>query len=316
MVVMLAPAIALALYYLQAAQSGAQSASLQVRGNELAHYVESVELDLPRFMAISSRNALIALVKYEEDYNATVPDAPCVLSALSQYGNATNASCPGLALSANITLPTANSYLEYWKNRTITSGAKYGFSTGISLQNQSYNQSGPFGISNSVVLLLNASDKTGLMNFSIAKNISITAEISGLDDPEYLSNTQGLVRRNINFSQNISGAQNLSEFVNGKYYTASDYGASFLERLEGALWLSGKYGTGTGIETFAYVPQLEANGLPAKNQSGLDYEYFNASIAPGGCNAQELSCGEYWWLKLNATQAQKYGVTLNCTKCA
>ncbi|MFA6048425.1 MAG: hypothetical protein WC792_00565 [Candidatus Micrarchaeia archaeon] len=315
-VLMLAPIMALAMFHLSALREDASGATLKIRGGQLSAFAESAELDISRFMAISSRNALIALVKYEEDNNATVANASCILEALAYYGNATNSSCSGTTLVANISLPTPNSYLLYWVNRTLQWGARFGFNASIEIQNHSFNQSGGFNASYSLVLLANATEKTGLMNVSRRKAIAITVPITGLDDPIYLSSTQGLIRRSINDTANYSGAQNLAAFIAGKYYAPSASGPSFFDRLEGSLVLSGKYGNDTGIETFANVPQLEANGIPAKNQSALDYHYFNASLAAGlGCNVQELSCADYWWFKIDGATAAKYGVTQNCTKC-
>ncbi len=315
-VLLLAPIVSLAVFYLQSSHSNAQQVAVKIRGNELSQFLESAQLDLSRFMGISSRNALIALVKYEEDYNASVSDAACVLHSLSYYGNATNDSCAGVALSANISNPTNDSYLRHWLNRTIAFGNKFGFNTSISLQNQSLNQSGGFNLNYSMVMLVNSTEKSGLMNVSRSIPVSINISLLGLDDPLFLAKTSGIIRRRINTTSALQGAENLSALVNSKYYAQSDFGPSFLDRLEGSLFLSGKYGNDAGIETFVYGPELEAAGFAVKNQSSADYDYFNESLAFGaGCNVDELSCGEFWWFKLNSTLAAKYGVALNCTKC-
>ncbi|MFQ5405550.1 MAG: hypothetical protein ACE5DI_00120 [Candidatus Micrarchaeia archaeon] len=313
---LLAPLVAYSLFYLETTQTNVKEVSVKIRADELSHYTESAELDLERFMRISSKNALIALVKYEEDHNASVSNASCILSSLSYYGNVSNQSCTGTTLSANISLPTNNTFLLYWINRTVTAGAKFGFNTNISLQNASFNMSNSFNVSYTLVMQINSTEKSNLMNFSKTVSKTINSSIINLDDPLFLSKTQGLIRRSITTSNATQGGTNLSAFVRGKYYRSSENSSSFLDRLEGRTRLSGKYGNTTGIETFVYGPELESYDLQVKNQSSIDFQYFNESLPIGqGCTINEMSCDEFWWFKMDSSTANKYGVTPNCTKC-
>jgi hypothetical protein len=67
--------------------------------------------------------------------------------------------------------------------------------------------------------------------------------------------------------------QNLTLDIKYGYYTPSNEGASFLDRLEGNLTLSNKYKY--GLETFVNLEEIKAANLPVNYQlSCVDYEYW------------------------------------------
>ena len=81
-------------------------------------------------------------------------------------------------------------------------------------------------------------------------------------------------------------------------------GPSLLDRMEGRLAAT----TATnGLETLVSLPDLQANGLPVKpDQNSADYLYFDTVVQSG----TPVNQSSYAWLRLNAEQASRYGVTL------
>ncbi|NIO44690.1 MAG: hypothetical protein GTN36_04015 [Candidatus Aenigmarchaeota archaeon] len=99
--------------------------------------------------------------------------------------------------------------------------------------------------------------------------------------------------------------QNLTLAMRNGYYKPSIDGASFLDRLEGRLKLSGKYNY--GLESFVYLPAIsDADIVVYYNLSCVDYMYWNMT---GGSSIRN---GDYDpvfdWFKIDSNHETIYGV--------
>ncbi len=98
---------------------------------------------------------------------------------------------------------------------------------------------------------------------------------------------------------------NLTQDIKNGYYHSSNYGASFLDRLEGNFSLSAKYKY--GLETFVNLEDLAAADITTKpSTSCLDYEYWNDTYG------YSIRNGNYDpvfnWFKISQNSAIIYGI--------
>lgn len=95
--------------------------------------------------------------------------------------------------------------------------------------------------------------------------------IEGFEDPLYLVETNGQVTNKIRKTiYNFTGAEDLGDHVEGKYYASSEFAPSFIDRLEGETSASEN-----GIESFVYLPDLSAQDLNLRDKSVVDHIYFS-----------------------------------------
>jgi len=133
-----------------------------------------------------------------------------------------------------------------------------------------------------VVVYFNATlelkDKSGLARWYKKENIKSYISVEGFEDPVYIVETRGKVSRKINktpYEGNYvsdSDTTNFSLHLQSKYYTFNPLAPSFIYRLEGK-----KEASEYGIESFVYIPELSAQGLPVYEKSCIDYIYFSSS---------------------------------------
>ncbi len=106
-------------------------------------------------------------------------------------------------------------------------------------------------------------------------------------------------------SQKVWDLQNLTLFVKNKYYESSTNGPSFLDRLEGRLSLSSKYGY--GLESFVNLDELSSAGLGVNYQySCVDYLYWSSTSGSSIRNGNYDNI--FSWLKIDSNHANIYGV--------
>lgn len=102
--------------------------------------------------------------------------------------------------------------------------------------------------------------------------------------------------------------QNLTLHVQNGYYRISNEGASFLDRLEGRLTISGKYGN-YGLETFIELPKVaEALGFDYTTNtfSCIDYKYWSNTSGSSIRNGNYDTV--FNWLKIDSNHEYIYGV--------
>ncbi|MFH1442571.1 MAG: hypothetical protein ABIG96_00905, partial [Candidatus Micrarchaeota archaeon] len=192
-------------------------------------------------------------------------------------------------------------------------GGRYGFNTNITALYLNVTPYDSFNLIFYMLLFINSTDPEGTISIARTYNESYLLSIEGLDDLLYPLSTNGFVKRTISKAYfPVDNSSNVDIAVATEVYLSSVEGGSFMDRMEGEPLLQEKYSSmspnAIGLEGFVNLQRLSQIGLTIKdNQSDLDFLYFsNMSVL--GCNVQNST---YSWLKLDAGNATKYGVTVD-----
>ncbi len=297
----LVPIIFYTIYYLDIAGSQMEYSKTKMTGDKLSAFVDSIDGDLPRSLEIIGRQSIAASIIYIDSNGVPLDDAgKRITEAMMNstiYGAPTNLS---------------RSTLAHWADATISKGARYGFSTNISIRSINVTAYDSFHVLVSAEIAVNSTDSSGAMRLDKTYHESIPVSIEGFDDPVHILGTNGMLTRTIKQANiTVSGADAVDEAVSQKLYITSSDGPSFLDRLEGSLTTSDKYRSQTantiGIETFVYIPEISSSGIPVKStQSMVDHYYFDSAAHAGSA----VNSSAHGWLRLDPAHAGFYGVAL------
>jgi len=297
----LVPLILYATTYLDITSAQLEYKKTKITGEKLSAYVESINSDLPRALEIIGKQSVAAAIA-QIDYSGTPLD-DANNRIIEVMMNGTIYSRP-----TNLT----NSTLPSWVNAAIFKGVRYGFETNITIKNLSVNAYDSFHVLLRATIIVNSTESSRTMRLDKTYNEDLVLSIEGFEDTIYTLNTNGLLTRTIKKANiTVSGATAVDTAVAQKLYMSSNDGPSFLDRLEGRLSTSSKYSSQTpniiGLETLIYLPEISYVGVPIKtSQSVIDHYYFGSSAHAGSL----VEDSSYDWLRLDASHAAFYGVTL------
>lgn len=260
------PILALIIFYSQTTIP--QNIGTNIRADELKYFSESLEEDLMRFLQINGKRALIAAVDMVITNGKGLDDAPARLIEMLENGT----------LNGTQPFPDQKN-LTTWEKNISDIALNSGFYVEFKNATINVTQNDSFSVLFNATIYLNISDAT--IKIGILKNMSVAAAVSieGMEDPLYSIKTNGTIFKTVKASQTnknttpIAGVWNLSNLTSDikyGYYHTSTNGASFLDRLEGNVTLSGKYQP-YGLESFVYLPYLIIASL---SSSVLDYQYW------------------------------------------
>ncbi len=298
-VIFIVPVIFFAFVYLDAARTASEGTVTKVIGDKIASFSRSIESDLPRAMDIVAKRSIKANIDYIEKNGMPLDSAEGRISE-----SMVNGTVFGATGSNNFTITS-------WAAQLNAKGSDYGFTVNVTVLDINITPLDSYHIAIGTIISVNVTEPASGTILYRVYGTNIPVSIEGQIDPLYMLNTNGLLKRTIQ-APNITvyGTSNLDTAVAQAYYMQSDQGPSFLDRLEGRLDISSAYSNAAniiGLESFVYVPELQANGLTVKpEQNSVDYLYFSSSNQPG----QQVSGSAYNWLRLNSVQAATYGVTL------
>ncbi|MCX6815973.1 MAG: hypothetical protein NT120_03930 [Candidatus Aenigmarchaeota archaeon] len=291
----LAPLILLMITYLNYAETTTSSFTTKALGDKMVSFSTSIDSDLPRASYIISKRAVDSAVVHVDTTGVPLDDAEVRLKELM-----TNGTLYGNLSTLDFTF---NSWIIQLKQK----GQSFGFNTSARLASLSIVPSDNYNLLVSVQLIVNVTDKTGTMRLDRLYGGSSVIPIGDFIDPLYTLKTNGIIKRTITIPNiTVFGQQNLDYAVAKKFYMRSTSGPSFLDRLEGRLTIGPKYQgiTNIGLETIVNLPELQANGLPVKqDQSAVDYLYFDTAMQSG-----TPVNSSYSWLRLDAEHKVKFGV--------
>jgi hypothetical protein len=268
-------------------------AAVKVAGGKIASFSKSIDSDMPRALDIMAKRSVTQSVIWVEASGLPLNDSSSALSELI-----TNGTIYGVMTDANFTVNS-------WTYQLSEKGKEYGFQTDIRLIGTRFHSLDSGHLGAELAISVNISSPSVGMSLFRVFNKTVPVSIEGFDDPLYTLNTNGILKRPVYFYE-PDGTTQFDNAVDARYYMASSLGPSFLDRLEGRLANSGKYGGG-GMETIVFLPDLQANGITVKaGQSDIDYLYFDSS-AHSGSNVQGSS---HAWLKIDPVHAAIYNLTL------
>ncbi|MFH1200226.1 MAG: hypothetical protein V1708_04105, partial [Candidatus Micrarchaeota archaeon] len=133
------------------------------------------------------------------------------------------------------------------------------------------------------------------------------------EDPLYPLNTNGFVKRVIaRANGTVYGAEAVDNATLRKWYVNSSEGPSFLDRMEGRLFVSGYYANMSanqtiGLDSFVNLTEISGAGIAVdSNKTIVDHLYFNGS----DYDAWPVNGSAISWMKLDEAHAAIYGVQL------
>ncbi len=286
------PLVFFAAVYMESVRTSSEGFASKAVSDKMASFAKSINNDLPRATKIIARRSIEANIQHVELYGTPLDDAEKRITEAMMngtvYGNTT--------VLDDFTLVS-------WSDIIAAKGAEYGFSTSINITSVNITSLDSYDVAVGVIITVNITDSTASTNLYRIYDTTFPVSIAGIIDPLYLLKTNGLIKRTINPpTETVYGVASLDNAVTSAYYMQSLSGANFLDRMEGRLTSSSG-----GLESFVYLPDLQANGLEIKpDQNSADYLYFDDATNPG----QQVNNSAYTWLRLNAEQAVVYGVTI------
>jgi len=174
----------------------------------------------------------------------------------------------------------------------------------ITLENSNLTvtQNDPWNVNVTLISKFIMSDREELARWEKNQIITSLIPITFFEDPIFTINSYAQISRKINqtiYEGNYT-ISNLNTHLNNGYYAANPNAPSFLKRLEGNLTSDIN-----GIESFVYIPDFTAQGIPTYDKSVVDYIYFSSQNPP----AHTVS-GMPSWFKIDSTDnhTEKYGV--------
>ncbi|MFH1200424.1 MAG: hypothetical protein V1708_05125 [Candidatus Micrarchaeota archaeon] len=296
--------------YLQSEQTRDEETVLKIRGDEISNYADSISLDVPRILDMTSKRALIAALNYIDvngtPLNQSPLDAKLQVESLMLNGTIYNSTSPFLASSSN------SSTLNDWAARMAGLGSDYGLSTNITVTSVEVKPHDSFSLNVSLSLAVNITD--GISSMAVRRTYAVYEILSleGFEDPLYPLNTNGFVKRTIaRANGTIYGAEAVDNATLSKWYANSSEGPSFLDRMEGRLHVTPEYSAMSanqiGLDGFADLSEISAAGITVdSNKTAVDHLYFNNS----DYDAWPVNGSAISWMKLDVEHAIIYGVQL------
>lgn len=296
------PLLLYAIFNLEYKSIDKERTTQRILNDRLSSYINSVFFDLPRAAESSVKKALVAAVFFVESTNNPLDNAELRLKELilnkSLYGTPSS---------------LMNESIYDWIQKVQERGRVYGFFTNISIASLDLFFYDSFTIVFSINLSVNISN--GLdTNVSRLLNYLLNVSIEGFEDPLYPLNTNGFVVRFIKKANStVYGVTGVDSAISNGWYLSTNEGPSFLDRLEGKLYLSQRYLNknitsinSIGLESFVDLTELSSKNIPIKeNQSIVDHYYFNNTLIKGYLVNHSI----FSWNRLDDYHASVYGVS-------
>lgn len=286
--------------------------SVKTRILALSNFLSDIDSDVPRATYISGFRSFIALEEYMTEKGEFLPNAtPYFIEA---FFNGTIDSVPYDVLT--------NSTFSEYLQRVNVEAVKRGIELNISPSGLTMRQRTPWSVAITFKLTINVSDTRGLADWNYDENFTTEIPIYDLRDPVYSVFTEGKLPNVIrvspyNNSQFVSGNDTtvLDNEVEEMYYREDPHAPSFLQRMQGNLTGSSKY----GIASLVNLDDLNAQGLTIHtDHSIIDYIYFSNSTTTNYCPTFGTPLPS--WFKIDATHyndaEHDYEIPeLNATTC-
>jgi len=288
--------------YLEAEQTRDEQTVLKIRGDEISNYAESISLDVPRILDMTSKRALVAALNYIDVNGTPLDDAQYRVEELmlnrTIYGS-------------NSSFMTSSS-LHDWEDRIEAIGTRFGLIANVSVLALEVAPYDSFRLNVSLSIGVNITDAVSSIAVRRAYHEYELLSLEGFEDPLYPLNTNGFIKRTIARAGGpVSGAEAVDNATDLKWYMASSEGPSFLDRMEGRLHVSPRYAAMTanpiGLDSFAGLQEFSGAGIAIDlNKSVVDHMYFNATHY----DAWPVDGSNITWMKLDEQHATIYGVAL------
>ncbi|MBR9692585.1 hypothetical protein GOV07_01495 [Candidatus Woesearchaeota archaeon] len=283
----------------------------------------STRLPTTRDRAESERMRIVTMADFIKDFYSDVHRAThiagfrsfiAVEQHISQTGQFVTNSSPvfieafmnGSVDGTFFEIMENSTFGEYLERVNVEAGA-IGILLNVSVDEVWLDQSTPWSVDISFNMTMNVTDVRGVARWDVVKEFTTEVSILDIRDPAYTVYTFGKVPNTIrkspyNNSEMVDGDNDSSvlndELVN-MYYREDPYAPNFLQRLEGNLTGSSKY----GIASLVDLDELDAQGIYIRTYlSVIDFNYFTNASTTNYCPdfGKPLPEDENNWFKIDA----------------
>lgn len=232
-------------------------------------FLKDFHVDVQRATHIAGFRSLIAIEQHIAQEGSYLADATPIFIEAFMNGTIGNASFEILENS------TFSDYLD----RVNAEARSIGVILNVTTRNITLSQSTPWSVDVTFLMDVNVSDSRELARWDYARSFTTSVSIIEIRDPVYSVSTFARVpntfRRspynNTDFVVGGNDTTRLDDEVRMMYYREDPHAPSFLQRLEGNLSGSSKYGVASLVD----LDELNRQGIFVRTYlSPVDYLYF------------------------------------------
>jgi len=255
-------------------------------------FIDDVEKDIERGLYISGFRSLMSMEQYITDNGIFLYNVNSCFKEAFLNGTINN---------SQMSLMNESTFIN-WTQRIKEQAIKLDIIVEFDVHDVTIYQKNPWAANIGINVTLNVEDVKKTASWKRPLYITTNISIQEFEDPLYVINSYGRVTNTI-IKTNITDfigpnneTTNLKIHVNNSYYIESNTAPSFLMRLEGNLSNS-VY----GIESLVNLEEFQAQEVPIKSRSVVDYIYFGDQTTEN-YNIQDMPS----WFKLDEEHLETY----------
>lgn len=300
--VLVAPVLALMLFYADLSTSARSATVSEVVSAESLRVIQGIEADFERALLSSSRSAAVSAVGKVVNDGQPLSDARVAIRNLVVNGS----FGPGEPVYPSM----GQNFLSRWTSNMRQLSSAYGLDVTLEVTQVNVSSKTPSSLvfSANLSLFVQPQKEPAAFNFTKSYFQQVAVSIEGFEDPLFSLNTNGVLSRVFSFNAtNVGNISALEAFVSEKKYAPNPDSPDFFYRLEGKLLPSPN-----GVETIINPNELSAQDLPIHAQSHADHFYFNSTMPNQG---RRVLSSTHPWLQLDCPHAAYFGVTDQTEGC-
>jgi len=255
-------------------------------------FIDDVEKDIERGLYISGFRSLMSMEQYITDNGIFLYNVNSCFKEAFLNGTINN---------SQMSLMNESTFIN-WTQRIKEQAIKLDIIVEFDVHDVTIYQKNPWAANIGINVTLNVEDVKKTASWKRPLYITTNISIQEFEDPLYVINSYGrvtntIIKTNIiDFIGPNNETTNLKIHVNNSYYIESNTAPSFLMRLEGNLSNS-VY----GIESLVNLEEFQAQEVPIKSRSVVDYIYFGDQTTEN-YNIQDMPS----WFKLDEEHLETY----------
>jgi len=232
-------------------------------------FIDDVEKDIERGLYISGFRSLMSMEQYITDNGIFLYNANSCFKEAFLNGTINN---------SQMGLMNESTFIN-WTQRIKEQAIKLDIIVDFDINNIIIYQENPWTVNIGLDVTLNLEDIRKTASWQRPLYITTNISILEFEDPLYVINSYGRVTNTIikttitDFIGPNNETTNLKIHINNSYYIESTTAPNFLMRLEGNL-SSSAY----GIESLVNLEEFQAQEVPIKSRSVVDYIYFGDQL--------------------------------------
>ena len=245
-------------------------------------FIKDLEDDIENAIFISGFRALLSLEDYMMEWDQFFNEmgAPSLNDAFKDaFLNGTIMDPNGL--TEKMSIITDNTFSN-WTTKMKDQANKNGIRLNFTINSVSVTQTEPFMVDISINLDISIQDKKNTASWPVDKTYTKKINITGLVDPLYLVNTDGVANNTIRETIYSNWPADLSAHLSNAHYRKHTDAPNYLMRFENDLGSDSN-----GIESLV-TDRLKDEGLSVSPKSAVDFIYFDSASTTVDCNVNEI----------------------------